>query len=119
MRPQKVAAALLMQPPGLAQHGECAAQGVDATSDQGWGDGFDTITPQLLEKLQQSGEIVVAEFREGKTEPTVDLQVNPPWTEPVAVPALSCHRRHRRHGTDLGDHTLITQNQPVQTMAWC
>jgi len=101
---------------GQAQHGECAAQGLDATGDQSRGDGLNTITPQLLEKLQQSREIVVAEFREGKTEPSVDLQVNSPRAEPVPVPALSSHGSHRWHGTDFRDHTFIAQGQPVQAL---
>ena len=100
MRPQQAAAALFVQAPGLAQHGECAAQGFDATGDQGWSDGLDTITPQLLEKLQQSGEIVVAEFREGKTEVMSFMENIASWLtiesfRPVRSPSASSKRSTR------------------------
>ena len=76
VRPQQAAPALFVQASGLAQHRKCSAQGLDATGDQGRGDGLDTITPQLLKKLQKSREIVGAEFREGQAEPTIDLKIN-------------------------------------------
>ena len=72
--------------PGFREHGERLAQGGHGAGDQGGADRLHPIPPEQLEQLQQPRQIAGAEFREGQPQAAVDLQIHPPWTEPIPLP---------------------------------
>ena len=113
MGSQQPATASTVLLPGLPQHGQGLAQRCDAAGHQGWCDRFDPIAPQQLEQFLKPGQIRRTQFRESQPQPAVDLQVNTPGAEPVAVPVLIRLLSLCAHRVDAADQPLVVEVDAV------